>query len=95
MFEGQLEDVAPADAAQVDLFRGPICGSTQAQHLQKGAVKGPSGRHPPGHTHRSQLETPPQNRHAHTSTQGSNPMPGVVAHVFIPSTRKAEARGFQ
>ena len=34
VLEGQLEDVALAHAAQVDLLRGPVCGSAQAQHLR-------------------------------------------------------------
>lgn len=33
VFEGHLEDVAPADAAQVDLLRGPIGSPTHSQEL--------------------------------------------------------------
>lgn len=33
VFEGQLEDVAPADTAQVNLLRGPICSTTHSQKL--------------------------------------------------------------
>lgn len=38
VLEGQLEDVAPAHAAQVDLLRGPVRGAAQAQHLRTRAV---------------------------------------------------------
>lgn len=33
VFEGQLEDVAPADAAQVNLLCGPIRSATHSQEL--------------------------------------------------------------
>lgn len=43
VFERQLEDVSPADAAQVDLLRRPVGGAAQHQELR---VKGfPSGQY--------------------------------------------------
>lgn len=33
MFEGQLEDVPPADAAEVDLLRRLVGGATQQEEL--------------------------------------------------------------
>lgn len=33
VFEGQLEDVTPANAAQVNLLRGPIRSATHSQKL--------------------------------------------------------------
>lgn len=36
VFEGQLEDVAPANAAQVNLLCGPIGSTTHSQKLEDG-----------------------------------------------------------
>ena len=37
VFERQLEDVSPADAAEVDLFGGAVGGATQHQELWEAA----------------------------------------------------------
>lgn len=43
MFERQLEDVSPADTAEVDLLRRPVRGAAQHQELWANHVRQPVG----------------------------------------------------